>query len=120
MASIDNNWLTYPASIRITLEEKHTSNQNILIGSDQDDPTYSRWVGTFVVNNSNNFYIAEIKFSWPDIDKYPKLSPEFDFTDLNPSVLAKIKNLFDSDNRLVSWDESKSISDNLKQIYTHL
>ncbi len=120
MASNDNSWLEYPASIRLMLEEKNAKDQHILIGSDQEDPTYSRWTGTFVVNRADNFFIVELGFNWPNIDEYPKISPTFDFSGVNPDILGKIKDLFDKDNKLKVWNGLTSIQGNLKQIHTNL
>lgn len=120
MASNTNIWLTYPASVRLRLEEANAKGQHILIGSDQEDPTYSRWTSTFVVNKADNFDITALGFSWPDIDEYPKMSPVFDFYGVNNGVLEKIKKLFDSDNKLKVWNSSISIQENLEQIYTNL
>ena len=120
MATVDNSWLGYPPSVRITMEEKNTSNVNILIGSDQEDPTYSRWSGTFVINRNDEFFTVAFEFRWDDVDEYPKMSPKFNFDSVEAIHLGKIKHLFDKDNRLKLWSGSTSIMDNLKQIYNSL
>lgn len=118
MATV-NNWLGYPPSIRITFEE--ASCENILVGSDQEDPTYSIWVATFVINRNYEFFTIEIHFKWDDVEnEYPKISPKFNFDNVEQVRLGKIKHLFDADNKLKIWNSSVSILDNLKQIYNNL
>lgn len=115
-------WLEYPSEFRITFEEKDSSDPNILIGSEKNDTTYTKWVCTFVVNKpSGEFFMVEnIKFGWDDVCDYPGISPTFQLTTLDGTPLSKFKSLFDNDGKLLKWNSEMTIRQNLRQLSTLL
>lgn len=112
-------WLDYPSEFRIEREEEgDTSEPNILIGSEKNDVTYTKWNCTFVVNKpTGEFFMVEgIKFGWDSIDDYPDNSPNFNLQTLEGTPLNKFKHMFDEDGKLKEWDSKKTIRQNLKQL----
>lgn len=116
-------WLEYPSEFRIMHEESgDKSNPNIMIGSDKDDPTYTKWVVTFVINREDEFFMVDnVKFYWDDVEDYPKTAPTFHMGDFPEEHRYKVLNLFDDQtSRLKVWDPEKTIRQNFAQIYNAL
>jgi hypothetical protein len=111
-------WLEYPSEFRITFEEQDLSEPNILIGSEKNDTTYTKWVCTFVVNKpSGEFYMIEnIKFGWNEVSDYPEMAPTFNLNAFEGTRLDKFKILFNSDGKLLKWNSDMTIRQNLIQL----
>lgn len=113
-------WLEYPAEFRLPEEEKNNEEATIIIGTDKEDITLTKWNGTFVIERDSDLHMINFKFSWKETNDFPENAPTVDISKVPDAFIVKFKNALTDSGQLKEWNPSSTIKANLKKVLTKL